>query len=273
MKRAALLVALLSLSLPAAAPAASRARLRTLILTGEIDSQYHDWHASTAFLRDLLERTGRFDVHVEEHVAGISAATLGPFDLLILNYNGPRWGPAAESAVERFVRQGKGLLSFHGVTYGPFYGMVFAENKWQAGPGQGWKAYPELIGARWEVANIGHARRHVFTVVWKNREHPISRGLPPSFIANDELYHRLDLLPGVTVLATAFDDPSIGGTGHDEPIIWCRPFGSGRTVHLTLGHDVSALSQPGVSTAFARGAEWAATGAVTLPVRHPQKEK
>jgi type 1 glutamine amidotransferase len=265
MKRICLLLAL---ALPQWNTAATP-RLKALILTGEIDSQYHDWRASTVFLRDLLERTGRFDVRVEEQVAGISADTLKPYDLLIVNYNGPRWGTAAEAAVEQFVRQGKGLISFHGVTYGPLYGMVFENGKWRTGGDQGWSAYADLIGARWDAAKIGHGKRHVFPVVWRDQEHAISHGLPASFVANDELYHRLELLPGTTVLAAAFDDASSGGTGRDEPIVWCRPFGSGRTVHLTLGHDLSALSQPGFTAAFARGAEWAATGTVTLPAVMP----
>src|SRR5664279_2803482 len=99
-------------------------RLKALILTGESDTQYHDWRVSTPFLRSLLERTGRFDVKVTEQVSGLDAAALRPYDLLVLNYMGPRWGSTTERAVEEFVRQGKGLISFHGVTYGPLYGMV-----------------------------------------------------------------------------------------------------------------------------------------------------
>ncbi len=52
-------------------------RVRALILTGESDTQYHDWRVSTPFLRNLLERTGRFEVKVEEQPAGITADTLG----------------------------------------------------------------------------------------------------------------------------------------------------------------------------------------------------
>src|SRR5579863_7311914 len=101
MRSAFILLALTYLPQLNAAPVP---RLKALILTGEIDSQYHDWRASTAFLRELLERTGRFDVRVEERIAGISGAALAPFDLLIVNYNGPRWGVATEQAVEQFVR-------------------------------------------------------------------------------------------------------------------------------------------------------------------------
>jgi hypothetical protein len=244
------------------------ARLKTLILTGESDTQYHDWRVSTPFLRSLLERTGRFEVKVAEQVSGLDAESLRPFDLLVLNYMGPRWSSKTEQAVEEFVRQGKGLISFHGVTYGPLYGMVF-DGHWKAGADTGWPAYPALIGARWEPSKVGHGRRHVFPVTWVEREHPISHGLEPSFIANDELYHRLDLLPETHVLATAFSDPATGGTGHNEPIVWTAAFGKGRTVHMTLGHDLSSMSQPGFVATFARGAEWAATGHVTLPAEIP----
>jgi len=244
-------------------------RLKALILTGESDTLYHDWRISTPFLRNLLERSGPFEVKVQEQMPGTGAAALVPFDVLILNYNGPRWGVETEKAVEDFVRGGKGMISFHGVTYGPMYGMVFDRNteKWSlpAAGGGGWAAYPSLIGARWDPEKLGHGIRHVFPVKWLDPQHPINRGMPATFLANDELYHRLELLPNTTVLATAYSEPETGGTGNDEPMVWTARFGSGRTVHLTLGHDLSAISQPGFEAAFARGAEWAATGQVTLP--------
>lgn len=262
-------IALLTIPLLSAQPAASR--VKVLILTGASDTQYHDWRVSTPFLRNLLERTGRFEVKVEEQPSGVTADTLRPFDLLVLNYMGPRWGTGTEQAVEEFVRNGKGMLSFHGVTYGPFYGMEFdvAAQRWKPGPDAGWPAYASLIGARWEPSKIGHGKRHVFPVKWTTPDHPISRGLSPEFLANDELYHRLDLLPGTKVLATAFSDPATGGTGKDEPMIWTTAFGKGRSVHITLGHDLTAMSQPGFVAAFARAAEWAATDQVTLPPAIP----
>jgi type 1 glutamine amidotransferase len=107
----------------------------------------------------------------------------------------------------------------------------------------------------------------VFDVKWTDGTHPVSDGLAGTFQANDELYHRLDLKPAAHVLATAYDDPAIGGTGRDEPIVWTSTFGAGRTLHITLGHDLSALQQTGFLTTFARGVEWSATGRVSLPAR------
>ncbi|MCC7237622.1 MAG: ThuA domain-containing protein [Bryobacterales bacterium] len=262
MMRCALLIAACGVLAVAAPPD----RIRVLILTGASDLPYHDWRVSTPYLRGVLEGTGRFEVKVIEEVRGLTARGLSDYAALVLNYNGPRWGPEAEAAIEEFVRSGGGLVSFHGVTYGEFYGQEF-QKRWSASSkgSQGWLAYPRLIGATWAPEKIGHSVRHAFPVKWIDREHPISRGLEETFLANDELYHKLDLLPDAKVLATAYSAPESRGTGRDEPIVWTTAFGAGRTLHLTLGHDLSAMAQPGFLAAFARGVEWASTGAVTLP--------
>jgi type 1 glutamine amidotransferase len=236
--------------------------VRVLIITGETDLPYHDWRISTPFLRSVLERTGRFDVKVLEEPRAINKAALTGYDVLILNYNGPRWGEEAETAVEEFIRSGKGMLAFHGVSYGPFYGQDLKSRKMVSAP---WPAYADMMGMTWKLENIGHSERHVFPVAWKNREHPIARGLEPTFLANDELYHKMDYKPNIEVIASAWSNPQVGGTGKEEPIIWSVPFGNGRVLHMSLGHDLSAMIQPGFLAAFARGTEWAATKTVTLP--------
>ncbi len=247
--------------------AAEPALVRVLILTGESDYPSHDWRSTTPFLREVLQRTGRFEVKAAEEVHGLDARAFEHYDVLVLNYNGPRWGETTERAVEEFVRNGKGMVAVHGVSYGSFFGMVEMKGRWvyPEGTAGGWIAYPDLLGASWRPENIGHAVRHVFPVKWTERNHPISKGLPESFMVSDELYHRLDLRPGVQVLATAYDDPKMGGTGNDEPMVWTVAFGKGRVVHTPLGHDTSAMYSSGFQVAFARSCEWAATGSVTLP--------
>jgi len=252
------------------------APLRVLILTGHSDEPWHHWRESTPFLRTVLENTGRFDVKVDEEVDGISSVTLANFDVLLVNYQGPRWGPETEKAVEDFVQSGRGVLAFHGVIYGELFGQEFVNNWWRqlANGDRGWVAYSEMLGMTWPPEDVGHAPRHIFTVKWVDRDHPIARGLPPTFIANDELYHRITLRPNAHVLATAYDDPGNrdaragtrgAGTGKEERMVWTVPYGRGRVVYLSLGHDLPAMSQPGVIAALTRGTEWAATGDVTLP--------
>jgi type 1 glutamine amidotransferase len=103
--------------------------------------------------------------------------------------------------------------------------------------------------------------------------HPISSGPPETFIANDEIYHQLRLQPGIQVLATAWDDPQLGGTGRHEPMLWTVSYGKGRVFHTALGHDVTAMAEPGFISSFTRGVLWAALGKVDLPAAAESLER
>ena len=252
------------LALAAAAQLSAAAPVRVLILTGQSDTQYHQWRATTPFLEQVLDATGRFEVRVEAEPRGITRETLAGYDVAIVNYNGPRWGAGAEAALEEFVRGGKGIFSFHGVTYGPLCGTTQATP-----PAKGWLRTPpwqgwlDMLAATWAPEHIGHAPRGSFSI--KPGDHPIVNGMPREFTVNDELYHRIALAPGATVIATAYDNPDRGGTGKEEPMAWTHDYGKGRVVHTPLGHDTSALYQPNVMALLARSVEWAATGSVTIP--------
>jgi len=248
----------------AVAACAQATALRVLILTGSSDEPYHHWRETTASIRDLLAQTGRFEVNVVDDPALVTPAVLWLYDAVVLNYNGPRFPAAAEAALEDFVRSGHGLIAVHQASYGEFFGMEYRDRKWHAGAGPGWQEFSRMIGAHWEPEKIGHARRSVFQVDWKDCDHPVAQGLTPSFTANDELYHRLTLERTAHVLADAMSPPEIGGTGNREPMIWTNNYGKGRVFFTTLGHDATAWAQPGMRTAVARGVEWAASGNVTI---------
>jgi type 1 glutamine amidotransferase len=98
--------------------------------------------------------------------------------------------------------------------------------------------------------------------------HPITDGLPQVWMhQGDELYAHLRG-PGrnITVLATAYSDPSNNGSGHDEAVLMAIRYGRGRVFHTTMGHDINALSSVDFVVTFQRGTEWAATGRVTQKV-------
>ncbi|MBT9332374.1 ThuA domain-containing protein [Paracidobacterium acidisoli] len=238
-------------------------KIRVLILTGNSDWS-HPWQGTAPFLQGILNNTGRFDVKLEEEVRGITAETLSHYDVLVDYYYGPRWGDGTEKAVEDFIRSGKGMVAIHGVLYGPFFGQAGGTpTEPRRLEGEPWQAFTDMVGMTWDINNIGHAKRHVFVVQWVDRDSPVDKGLPPTFVANDELYHKIDLKPTAHVLASAFDDPNNpGGTGKTEPAVWTVNYGQGRVMVTVLGHDLLAMTQPGFMDLLARGTEWAATGSV-----------
>jgi type 1 glutamine amidotransferase len=120
------------------------------------------------------------------------------------------------------------------------------------------------------AGNAGsHGLRIPFLITLRNAVHPITKGLPKTWMhQGDELYARLRG-PGarMTVLATAFSDPANNGSGRDEPQMMVLSYGKGRIFHTTLGHDANGLSSVDFVVTFQRATEWAATGAVTQKVR------
>src|SRR5882757_8543595 len=169
---------------PTAAPAH---KIRVLVLTGSSDWS-HPWQGTAPFMQGILTNTGRFDVKLEEEVAGITSATLANYDVLVDYYYGPRWPEVTEKAVEDFIKSGKGMVGVHGVTYGPFFGQAGGnpQEPQRRMQGEPWQGYVDMVGMYWKIENIGHARRRQFTVKWADREHPISKGLAPTFLVDDE---------------------------------------------------------------------------------------
>jgi type 1 glutamine amidotransferase len=148
-----------------------------LIVTGNADLPYHRWQETTASLRAILEQTGRFEVRVTEEPRGLTVEALQEYDAVVLNYNGSRWPASAETALESFVRQGKGLLAFHQAIYGTFFGQEFRDQKWHEGPpASGWGAFPkeiactvpcvfEALHAPAQLGGLGIARFEIFAPV------------------------------------------------------------------------------------------------------------
>lgn len=265
-------------------PLFQKGAIRVLILSGQNN---HDWRTTTPCLRQLLLNTGRFDVRVNEEPTGMTAQTLAVYDVVVMDYNGPRLGPIAEAALSSFVRSGKGLVAVHGANWA-FSGLVVlgAHHIPTGIVEPPWPEYKKMVGGVWTDRDpaSGHAPRHKFVVNIVDPNQPITEGLPASFDADDELYHNMAMTPGVHVLATAYDDPRFKATprpapapaagwphldtnptGKNEPLLWTVRYGKGRTFYTALGHDVKAEEMPGFSTTFVRGVEWAATGKVKAP--------
>jgi type 1 glutamine amidotransferase len=245
---------------------AQPAKIKTLLITGN-DVAGHDWRRVSPQLKRALEESGRFDVKVTEEPRGMTAKTFEGYDLAVLNYYdqrdpAKRWGEAAEKALEDFVRSGKGLVMFH----------------FSTASGDGWAEYEKMSGGNWRPNNGHHSPMHGFEVTIRDREHPIMKGIRAKIrVPWDELYANLKWQPADTyhVLATAWDDHKLyqgkarqptPGDGLDQPMMWTLKYGQGNVFATVLGHDAAAVQTPFFVATFTRGAEWAATGAVTIPL-------
>jgi type 1 glutamine amidotransferase len=279
---------LFAASLSAASFSPAGEVLSVLLIDGQNN---HNWKSTTPIMQAALEKSGRFKVEVSTAPANNAAqdqwAKWRPefvkYKAVISNYNGQDWPAEVRKAFEEYVTGGGGFVCIHAANNSfpnwSEYNKMIGLGGWG---GRNEKSGPYLYvkdGALVRDTNPGagghHGAQHEFTVSLfeKGREHPITKGMPSTWLhAKDELY---DMLRGpaenVTVLATS---PS-PETKRDEPMIMVIDHGKGRVFHTPMGHADYSMKCVGFQTVLLRGTEWAATGKVTIPVpaEFPTKDK
>lgn len=256
---------------------------KVMLLDGESGGPYHRWQLSTPLLKQALEETGLFQVDVVTAPATTGVLNdfrpdFSAYKAVVLNYDAPdeRWPEPLRASFEQYVSSGGGVVIVHA-----------ADNAFPT-----WKAYNDMIGVGgWRGRTVAsgpywyykddklvrdpsdgpgasHGRRTPALIRTRAADHPIMRGLPAAWMhQGDEVYAHLRG-PGtnMTILATAYAEPSNNGTGRDEPMLMASTFGKGRAFHTAMGHDVVAMSCVGFVVTFQRGTEWVATGKVTQKV-------
>jgi uncharacterized protein len=256
--------------------AAAGPRLKALIVDGQNN---HNWKATTPVLKKALEDSGLFTVDVAtsppKDTAGFKPK-FSAYDVVVSNYNGAPWPKETQEAFVEYVKNGGGFVSVHAANNAfpdwPEYNAMIGVGGWggrseKSGPYVRWRD-DKVVREDKKGPGGGHGRQHAFPVDLRDRDHPITKGLPARWMhAQDELYDKLrGPAKDLTVLATAYADPKTGGTGEHEPQLMTVAYGKGRVFHTTLGHDLPALRCVGFIVTLQRGAEWAATGKVTQKV-------
>ncbi len=267
------------------------ARTKIMLLDGESGGPYHKWQLTTPLLKQVIEETGLFEVDVVTAPAATGVLSdfrpeFSRYKAVVFNYDAPdeRWPEPLRAAFEQYVEAGGGVVIVHA-----------ADNAFS-----GWKAYNDMIGVGgWRGRTVAsgpyfyykddklvrdpsdgpgasHGRRTPALIRTRAADHPIMRGLPAAWMhQGDEVYAHLRG-PGtnMTILATAYSEPSNNGTGRDEPMLMASTFGKGRVFHTTMGHDIVAMSCVGFVTTLQRGTEWVSSGKVTqkLPSTFPDEK-
>ena len=279
-------------------------KIQLLIVDGQ--NNHGTWPKTTAMMKKYFEDTGRFAVDVkrtrftsngdalaEEYaLPGFQTfATKTPqtdpdfkpdfdkYDVVLSNfgYGAAPWPEVTRANFEKYVRRGGGFVVVHAAdnSFGDWaaYNKMIGVGGWGGRtPKSGPYVYFNSAGKEIRDTASGptgsHGPQHAFPIVVRDPHHPITEGMPKEWMhARDELY---DYLRGpaqnMQVLATAYSAKEKGGSGNHVPMLITIRYGDGRIFHTPMGHDDGAMRCTGFATALVRGAEWAATGEVTLPL-------
>jgi type 1 glutamine amidotransferase len=262
------------------APAAAADKVAIAIIDGQNN---HNWKATSPAIKDILEKTDRFTVEVLTAPPDKAPKEdwdkfkpdFSKYKAVLINYCGQPWPEDVQKAFTKFVEDGGGVNFYHFAVagfpqwadYNKMMGMGWKDNKFGDRLAYD-KDMKEVRTPKGEGPNNGHGPAHEFQVTVLDKDDPITKGMPPVMNhVKDELYGgQHGPAKDMHVLAVAWGAKDKGSFDMYEPMAWTIPFGKGRCYTLLLGHDVPAVSDP-VSIAFlTRGTEWAATGAVTLPL-------
>ena len=285
----AMILMVLFLIVPAAVAAPPT---RVMLLDGESGGPYHAWQETTPYLKRMLDDTGIFQTDVvTAPPRGGDFTNFKPdwskYQVIVLNYDAPdeRWSADLKASFEKYVRDGGGLVIVHAADNAfpnwREFNLMIGIGGWR---GRNEKSGPHFYYKEGKLvadASPGSAGTHGARLPIKMvnivTDHPITKGLPKEWMHTaDELYARMRG-PGenMTVLSTAYSDPTNKGTGCDEPMLIVLSYGKGRVFHTLLGHDLTALNSVGFIVTYQRGTEWAATGNVTqkIPNDFPTADK
>jgi type 1 glutamine amidotransferase len=219
---------------------------KVLIITGQGN---HDWQASSTAVKQILDETGLFSTKIlitpskGEDMSGFKPA-FSKYKLIVLDYEGDAWPEETDAALRDYLNNGGGMVLYNAKS-------------------DSWITKPEPVTL---------TQRNSFEIRSMAADHPVTKGLPARWLHPDDVIVQ-GLKPSVDdvkVLATAYSDSTKGGSGKPEPVMVAMNSGQGRIfatmIGLPGGEENQALHCAGSIVTLQRGAEWAATGAVTQEV-------
>jgi type 1 glutamine amidotransferase len=280
-------------------------KIKALIIDGQ--NNHGAWPKTTMMMKKYMEETGQYEVDVartkytwqgddlldkyplNDGVQRVAEKEpkhdpdfnpdFAKYQVVISNFGfgAAPWPKETQDAFEKFVSQGGGFVSVHAAdnSFGDWdaYNRMIGLGGWggrneKSGPYVYLDDQGNIVRDTSPGGGGSHGSQHEFTIVIRNSEHPITKGIPREWLhAQDELYDRLrGPAENMTILATAFASKEQGGTGRHEPMLMTIDYGKGRIFHTPMGHADYSMKCVGFYTVVQRGTEWAATGAVTIPV-------
>lgn len=169
----------------------------------------------------------------------LASSALNDHDLLVPVWTWGELTTAQEEGFERAVREGLGLVCWHG----------------GASAFLGSRLHKFVLGGQF-VDHPGGGET-TFRVEF-DPAHPLGAGLVDVELTTEQYYLLVD--PGVDVVATTTmvgSDDRPWTAGVRMPVAWTRRWGDGGVFYCALGHDPAELELPPVVTLVQRALAWA----------------
>jgi type 1 glutamine amidotransferase len=206
--------------------------------------------ASKTWLNKLAADSN-FTIDYITDTKAITKDFLKSYQLFIqLNYPPYPWGPEAQEAFEDYISNGKGgWIGFHHPTLlGVFDGYPM------------WQWYAVFMGGIEFKNYIPGGAETTLTV--EDRNHPVMKGLPASFLTKDEWYiYDKSPRPNVHVLASvneaSYNPPKDIKMG-DHPVIWTNEHVKARNIYIAMGHFPQLFMDENYTTLVKNAIFWAA---------------
>ena len=193
---------------------------------------------------------GNFSITEINNARNITEAYLSQFSLVIqLDFPPYTWPKEAEDAFVKYIEEGRGgWIGFHHATLlGEFDGYPM------------WQWFSDFMGGvRFKnyIAPLANG-----TLIVEDKQHPVMKDVPASFVVPDDEWYTYDKRPrpNVHVLANVDESsytPASDIKMGDHPVVWVNESKKARNVYFQIGHSSKLYETEGFTTMFRNAINW-----------------
>ena len=193
---------------------------------------------------------GNFSITEINNARNITEAYLSQFSLGIqLDFPPYTWPKEAEDAFVKYIEEGRGgWIGFHHATLlGEFDGYPM------------WQWFSDFMGGvRFKnyIAPLANG-----TLIVEDKQHPVMKDVPASFVVPDDEWYTYDKSPrpNVHVLANVDESsytPASDIKMGDHPVVWVNESKKARNVYFQIGHSSKLYETEGFTTMFRNAINW-----------------